>query len=152
MLKKKKAGISFELFCVSSLSHSSAVTCEAVRYVQERKSPPSILGKPTTDVEHLFIWLGCGVFLSFFSYQRVRHLQYVTVNQQLSSLIVDPETCNLKQFTYYPSVSDFSRLSICQQARHCSLEASLVILTSNLDVALVSATALVGTLLNQIGR
>lgn len=74
--RKKKTGIHFELFCVD------VFPLLAIPLSQERTSLPSILGKPITDVEYLFIWLaGVVIFLSFFSYQRVRHLQYVTVIQ-----------------------------------------------------------------------
>lgn len=72
----------FEMCCVNVFPRSAILlTCEAVRYAQERTSPPFILGKPITEVEHLFICLAGVVCLSFFSYQRSRHLQYITVNQ-----------------------------------------------------------------------
>lgn len=69
--ENEKAGTSFEMCCVTvSPPLAILLTQEDVRYAQERTSPPSVLGKPITDVEHLFIWLPGFVCLFVFSYQQ----------------------------------------------------------------------------------
>lgn len=64
--ENKKTGTSFEMCGVNVFPRSAILlTCEAVRHAQERTSPPFILGKPITDIEHLlFGWLFLFVCLS----------------------------------------------------------------------------------------